>query len=110
MGASIYQIVNVYNYTLVNWTTVKKEAELWLMEAREYVPDERFEIIEGTDYIHNKCKGCETVHADERHDAYGITTGYWCEECFESEKYPYRRDRYPTLEHDGYGERLEDEY
>ena len=55
------------------------------------------------------CRGCEKSHAQERSDYYGITTGYWCEECYDSNKYPYKKDRYPTIEHDGYGERLDDD-
>lgn len=52
--------------------------------------------------------GCDLV-GHERHDAYGISTGYWCHDCYEN-RYPYRKDRYPTIEHDGYGERLDDDY
>jgi hypothetical protein len=38
------------------------------------------------------CKGC----------------GKQCD-CYEN-NYPYRKDRYPTEEYDGYGERLGDDY
>jgi hypothetical protein len=55
------------------------------------------------------CRGCKEPHAQECHDYYGITTGYWCDSCYNSDKYPYKKDRYPTIEHDGYGERLDDE-
>ena len=54
------------------------------------------------------CKGCEEDFAEERNDAYGIFTGYWCDSCYESDKYPYRKDRYPTIEYDGWGECLGD--
>lgn len=55
------------------------------------------------------CRGCEQSHeVEERSDAYGYSTGWWCDECYEGDKYPYRRDRYfdPSYA----GERLEDDY
>ena len=61
------------------------------------------------------CRGCDQSHetnpdkwVDQRYDAYGYSTGYWCETCYEGDKYPYRRDRY----HDymDAGEYLEDDY
>ena len=52
--------------------------------------------------------GCEN-EGHERHDWYGISTGHWCDECYES-KYPYEKSRYATEEYDGYGERLSDDY
>lgn len=60
-----------------------------------------------------KCRGCECDTPMERRDWYGITTGYWCDKCYDdSSKYPFRKDRYPTVEYDGYGERLglDDDY
>ena len=55
----------------------------------------------------NPCVGCKTAHGHRRLDYYGIFTGNWCELCYmDSEIYPFRKDRYPTMEHDGYGERL----
>jgi hypothetical protein len=42
-----------------------------------------------------------------RYDWYGIPTGNFCDDCYEN-NYPYRKDRYETIEHDGYGERLDD--
>lgn len=51
-------------------------------------------------------KGCESTYTNQRYDAYGITTGYFCDECYKN-NYPYRKDRYPTQEYDGYGERLD---
>jgi hypothetical protein len=56
-----------------------------------------------------ECRGCES-EGEEQHDAHGISTGYWCHECYESSKYPYRKDRYETIETHGYGERLSDDY
>jgi hypothetical protein len=41
------------------------------------------------------CKHCGEYKEDvqERTDFHGITTGYWCEEDYES-NYPYRKDDY----------------
>jgi len=58
------------------------------------------------------CRGCETTNIDvieERHDYYGISTGNWCDDCYEN-NYPYKKERYATEEYDGYGERLTNEY
>lgn len=57
------------------------------------------------------CKGCGEYKDDvqERSDAYGIFTGHYCENCYENH-YPYRKDRYETIEFHGEGERLEDDY
>lgn len=55
------------------------------------------------------CRGCGN-DGEEQHDAYGISTGYWCDSCYNSNKYPYRKDRYDTIEHHGRGERLNDDY
>lgn len=55
------------------------------------------------------CRGCETKQdVEEQHDAYGYSTGYWCDSCYESDRYPYRRDRY--FDSSYAGERLEDDY
>ena len=64
-----------------------------------------------SEYEHSvKCRGCETIGngVDERCDAYGYGTGDWCDVCYNSNKYPYRKDRYfdPSYA----GERLEDDY
>jgi hypothetical protein len=54
------------------------------------------------DYI--KCKRCENEGC-HRYDFYGISTGYWCDDCYEY-NYPYRRDAYYD---EGYaGEKLDD--
>jgi hypothetical protein len=47
-----------------------------------------------------KCRGCEATTKDRdstvemRYDAYHIPTGYWCDKCYNSSKYPYRKDEY----------------
>ena len=56
-----------------------------------------------------KCRGCQTKQeVSEQTDAYGYSTGYWCDSCYESDRYPYRRDRY--FDESYAGERLEDDY
>lgn len=62
-----------------------------------------------------RCQGCgreEAIdyphrhHYWNRHDAYGVYTGMYCDRCYES-NYPYRKDRYYD---EGYaGERLEED-
>lgn len=94
---------------------VKTDKELF----RAHSDIEKDEIIEMEDLAPNdyyiiemhSCRGCSEEKDDvqERSDAYGIFTGHYCEECYEN-NYPYRKDRYPTVEHHGYGERLNDDY
>jgi hypothetical protein len=36
----------------------------------------------------------ETINVWRREDAYGIFTGYYCDKCYASSRYPYRKDRY----------------
>jgi DnaJ-class molecular chaperone len=48
-------------------------------------------------------------HKWARFDAYGIYTELCCDKCYKNGNYSYRKDRYPTMENDGYGERLEPE-
>ena len=55
------------------------------------------------------CRGCDE-EGYEHYDAHGISTGHWCNDCYESDRYPYRKDRYPTIETHGYGERLSEDY
>jgi hypothetical protein len=47
---------------------------------------------------HDVCRGCQTdsrvAYVTERFDHYGITTGHWCESCYNSSRYPYRKDAY----------------
>ena len=52
------------------------------------------------------CSGCEKkaehgfqrgaleYHYYARSDAYGIYTGLYCDDCYDSDKYPYRKDNY----------------
>ena len=52
------------------------------------------------------CRGCEKknkydldsfpikYHMWARNDAYGIYTGIYCDDCYDSDSYPYRKDNY----------------
>jgi|14BtaG_2_1085337.scaffolds.fasta_scaffold58610_3 hypothetical protein len=53
------------------------------------------------------CRGCNENEGELMYDAYGISTGHWCYSCYDSPKYPYRKDRY---DYEAYGERLDDNY
>lgn len=97
MNENIYQILVGDKYGVINlqtWVEGEKEAEKKLKELQEIFPNDNFWIEHGTDYITTKCNGCGTVHAVKRYDAYGIETGYWCDECYEGENYPYHKDLY----------------
>ena len=110
---TIYQVMNMDEYFLVMFTNDKDEAEKQLKDSETACPHINFEIVEGVEYITTKCRGCSTPYANEQHDAHGITTGNWCEDCYEDESiYPYRKDKYPTMETHGFGEvlGLDDDY
>ena len=87
-----------------------------LVEIEFYDRNEAYDVLDES-YEHNhyvrrviSCRGCGCDESQEQSDAHGISTGYWCHECYESSRYPYRKDRYPTIETHGYGERLNDDY
>lgn len=109
---TIYQVMSQADggESLYSYSNTIQGANEIIKEAKEMWPDGWFWIEQGTRHIPNKCRGCGTPYANEQTDYFGITTGYWCSSCYESPKYPYRKDKYPTIEHDGYGERLEDDY
>ena len=59
------------------------------------------------------CRGCKKSNKDDddvwpqlQYDFYGISTGYWCSDCYESDKYPYRKDAY--YDYLNAGEHLDD--
>ena len=63
------------------------------------------------------CRGCneETEmhrpigeHWWARYDAYGIFTGVYCDKCYNSDKYPYRKDEYYDPAYAG--ERMDEDY
>lgn len=97
MGTSLYR-----------WVEGQEAAIDALKDAEECFPDNEFWIEEGTEYIYKKCRHCGTVHANERSDSYGISTGVWCEVCYNSSNYPYRKDRYYDPSYAG--ERMEEDY
>ena len=79
--------------------------EAW--EEIEYgLPDGNYNVIRK---IICKAQTCDS-EGYERYDAHGISTGHWCDECYDSVGYPYRKDKYPTIEFNGYGERLYNDY
>jgi hypothetical protein len=80
----------------------------------------REEAWEALDYLEHKdqeykfnynvvqylqCKTCSN-EGETRYDYYGISTGVHCDTCYTSPNYKYRKDRYPTMEYDGYGDTL----
>lgn len=107
----IWQVVTYEpKYTTIkkcySWFTTEEKAKEELEKCLKYYPTREFWIEKGTDHIRLKCRGCSTVHCNLKYDAYGIETGYWCEDCYNSSKYPYRKDRY---DYAAFGERLDDE-
>ena len=81
-------------YQALNWDTNEVICESTdQMELQEQM---EFCFPEITDWNMVRiptCRKCEK-DAQERHDYYGISTGYWCESCYNSSKYAYRRDAY----------------
>jgi len=53
------------------------------------------------------CKLCGKKDGEERFDAYGIYTTKCCEECYESDRYKWRKDDYYDPEYAG--EQLDEE-
>lgn len=96
-------------YRIINDKTNEVEEEFYTEEEALDCLDFEFSFETHSLIQVVECRKCSN-DADERHDAYGISTGFWCDSCYHSSKYPYRKDRYPTIENDGYGERLSDEY
>lgn len=98
----MYRIIN--NQTNETWAEFHSRIEA--LDCFEWggVSENEYNII----YV-TPCKNCGK-DADEKYDFYGISTGYWCDECYDSNKYPYKKQRYATIEYDGYGERLNEDY
>lgn len=65
------------------------------------------------DAICCKGNGCsnttetEEAYVELRYDIYGIATGYYCDDCYET-NYPYRKDEY--YDYLNAGEYLESDY
>ena len=93
------------------------ERETSKVEFEAYTSEEAEEVVE-FDYSWDthcviqffECKGhgCDE-EGFERYDWYGISTGHYCDKCYET-NYPYKKERYATEEYDGYGERLDTDY
>jgi hypothetical protein len=84
----------------VRWTEEEKEANQIVKEYNELWPHNEYYVEEGTVYIAEKCRNCGSPDCDEQSDHYGISTGYWCSECYEHH-YPYRKDAYFDEEYAG---------
>ena len=114
MKKKTFQVI-IYNRNtgderLDNWFFDEEDAENYKKEQEDMFDGMAdFRIEPGADWITSKCKGCQDVECEERLDWHGITTGYWCNSCYNSPKYPYRKDRYPTQETQGYGDHLNPE-
>lgn len=96
-------------YQIINENTGGVELEF-------YDRDEAYDVLNES-YAYNhyvrrviSCRGCAEGEGNEQHDAHGISTGHWCDDCYNSSRYPYKKDRYPTIETHGYGERLDNDY
>ena len=106
----VWQIMTVTEYgipVLQSWHETKKEAEQEMADYKRIWPEAEWNMVQGTDEINFKCHGCESIYCMEQHDHYGMSTGYWCDDCYEH-NYPYRKDAYFDP---GYaGERMDDDY
>lgn len=91
----MYQVLNETDDVIIT-TPYWNQAEMHLEEGNHVI----------TFYT---CREC-SEQGEMRYDAHGLPTGYWCEEHYNSSKYPYRKDLYPTIETHGYGERMDDDY
>lgn len=96
-------------YQVINDKTNKVEEEFYTQEDALDCVDFEFSFETHSIIQVISCRGCDK-EGHERQDWYGISTGHWCGECYESNSYPYKKSRYATEEYDGYGERLSDEY
>jgi hypothetical protein len=101
-----YQIMK---YQVFNQKTGEVECEFYTRQDAEETIEFEFDWDTHTILRVVECRGCDN-EGHERHDWYGISTGHWCDECYESNRYPYRKSRYATEEYDGYGERLSEDF
>jgi hypothetical protein len=74
--------------------------------------------MEEQDELFITCNGCDAREAVQtfsdlkhhtwmRSDAYGLSTGCYCDDCYEH-NYPYRKDNY--FDPEFCGERMDDDY
>lgn len=105
-----FQVLTYGHYSepvLQSWHHTKEEADEALANCESLWPDDEWWIEEGTAFILEKCRECGDPDTLEMYDAYGYSTGHWCEDCYDK-RYSYRKDAYFD---EGYaGERLEDDY
>ena len=87
----------------------KEEADASLPGYIELWPDCDWWVEEGTEWITNKCRHCNSPEADEEFDFYGMSTGHWCRDCYEN-NYPYRKDAYFDPEYAGESLYGDDDY
>ena len=60
-------------------------------DCEDFIQFENIENAYITEFI--PCRSCRDKEGHLRHDTDGIPTGYFCDECFET-NYPYRKDAY----------------
>jgi len=95
-------------YRIINDKTNEVEEEFYTKEEALDCIEFEFSFETHSMIRVIQCRECDN-EGHERQDWYGISTGYWCDECYESNRYPYRKDAYETIERHGRGERLDDE-
>jgi hypothetical protein len=93
-------------YQVINDKTNKVEEEFYIKEDALDCVDFKFSFETHSIIQVISCRGCDK-EGHERQDWYGISTGHWCDECYESNRYTYRKDAYETIERHGDGERLD---
>ena len=96
-------------YQVINDKTNKVEEEFYTREDAVDCVDFEFSFATHSIIQVVSCRCCDR-EGHERHDWYGISTGYWCDECYWSNRYKFKKQRYATQEYDGFGERLSDDY
>lgn len=88
---------------------MKFQALDWDTQAVLFEADTRDELVQQAEYqnctdynlvVIHECRACGKDNTLERHDHYGITTGHWCEDCYEND-YPYRKDEYDPYNLEG---------
>lgn len=94
-------------FQVINRDTLNVECEFFMREDAIDVIENDFSWDTHMIYEVIPCRGCESDDSEERRDWYGMSTGYWCDSCYDSSRYPYKKSRYATEEYDGYGERLD---
>ena len=63
---------------------------------------------QGCDAMDEEWEGKPSQHPWARADYHGIYTGIYCDECYDSDRYPYKKYNYESELN--YGERIDDDY